>query len=287
VAVGFQKAPLRLEIVSQSRYSPALELHHEAATSIFNSLNQLLCMRVLLLEGKDTEAQLVGQHLAYSGFSYDEVASIEDAAQALVVVSYAAIVLDLDLPGQDALKLLRDLRSRQDATPVLIVSTRNAVVDRVASLREGADDYLVKPFSLDELVARLHALLRRPRKLLEKILTAGNITLDSLNHQVNIDDRVIPMRLREVLMLEILMRQKNSVVSRRYFEDQLFGIDGEQDSNTIEVYIHRLRLQLLEAGGPIRVHTIRGVGYMLVDNDSSREESNTSQATQEYRANRS
>ena len=129
-------------------------------------------------------------------------------------------------------------------------------------MREGADDYLAKPFAVDELVARLQALMRRPQKLLGAVLAAGNVMIDSDRHQVNVGDRIVPMRLREAAMLDLLIRHKNSVVPRRYFENQLFGIDGHQDSNTIEVYVHRLRKHLQDAQATVIVHN-RGVGYML------------------------
>ncbi|MBV8393325.1 MAG: response regulator transcription factor [Alphaproteobacteria bacterium] len=226
-------------------------------------------MRVLIVEDNRAFAELVARRLADSGFDSDRAISVEQAEEAIKAVDYAAVVLDLGLPDKDGLELLRGLRSRNDSTPVLITTARNGLDDRVRGLREGADDYLAKPFSVDELVARLHALMRRPGKLLGHVLNAGNVSLDSDNHQVNVGPRVLPMRLRETVVLEILMRHKANVVPRRYFEDQLFGIEGEQDSNTVDVYIHRLRKQLEEAGATVRVHTIRGVGYMLFDDVKS------------------
>jgi len=222
-------------------------------------------MRVLIVEDNSAFAELVAKRLAQSGFDSDQAISVEQAEIAIKAVDYAAIVLDLGLPDQDGLVLLRNLRARNEATPVLITTARNALEDRVKGLREGADDYLAKPFSVDELIARLHALLRRPGQLLGHALTAGNVSLDGENHQVNVGSRILTMRLRETLVLEILMRHKSNVVPRHYFENQLFGLDGDQDSNTIDVYVHRLRRQLEDAGATVKVHTIRGVGYMLFD----------------------
>ena len=222
-------------------------------------------MRVLIIEDNVSFARLVAERLAQSGFDSDLSETVEQATQATKAMDYAAIVLDLGLPDASGLSLLRELRSRGDSTPVLITTARNGLEDRVQGLREGADDYLAKPFSIDELVARLHALMRRPGRLLGDVLKAGNVALDSAHHQVNVGDRILPMRLRETIVLELLMRHKASVVPRRFFEDQLFGIEGEQDSNTVDVYIHRLRKQLEDAGSTAKIHTVRGVGYMLVD----------------------
>jgi DNA-binding response OmpR family regulator len=222
-------------------------------------------MRVLIIEDNASFAHLIAERLQQSGFDSDQVGSVEQAHQAIGAVDYAAIVLDLGLPDASGLVLLRELRLRGDATPVLITTARNGLEDRIKGLREGADDYLAKPFSIDELVARLHALLRRPGRLLGDVLKVGNVSLDSTHHQVNVGDRILPMRLRETIVLELLMRHKANVVPRRFFEDQLFGIEGEQDSNTIDVYIHRLRKQLDDAGATAKIHTVRGVGYMLLD----------------------
>jgi DNA-binding response OmpR family regulator len=222
-------------------------------------------MRVLIIEDNASFALLVADRLVPSGFESDQASTVVEAQQAIEAVDYAAIVLDLGLPDGDGLALLREMRLNGNATPVLITTARNGLEDRVKGLREGADDYLAKPFSVDELAARLHALLRRPGKLLGDVLTAGNVSLDSAHHQVNIGHRILPMRLRETVVLELLMRHKSSVVPRRFFEDQLFGIEGEQDANTVDVYIHRLRKQLEDAGATATIHTVRGVGYMLLD----------------------
>ena len=225
-------------------------------------------MRVLIIEDNTELARLIGARLNQSALQFDAVTTVDDAERAIETVDYAAIVLDLGLPDEDGLAFLRNLRDRGRATPVLIASARNALDDRVKGLREGADDYLAKPFAVDELVARLQALMRRPQKLLGAVLAAGNVMIDSDRHQVNVGDRIVPMRLREAAMLDLLIRHKNSVVPRRYFENQLFGIDGHQDSNTIEVYVHRLRKHLQDAQATVIVHNIRGVGYMLREDNA-------------------
>jgi DNA-binding response OmpR family regulator len=222
-------------------------------------------MRVLIIEDNSELAQLIAKRLSQSGFESDRVETVADAEHAADTVEYAAIVLDLALGDEDGLTFLRWLRAQERSIPVLITSARNGLEDRVKGLRDGADDYLPKPFSIDELIARLHAVMRRPRKLLGNVLAAGNVLVDSDKHQVNVGDRVLPMRLREAMLLDLLIRHKNSVVPRRYFEDQLFGLNGQQDTNTIEVYIHRVRKHLLDAHATVQVHNIRGVGYMLFE----------------------
>ena len=222
-------------------------------------------MRVLIVEDNQAFAALVAARLEQSGIDSDQTSSVAQAERAISSVEYAAIILDLGLPDRDGLGLLRELRLRGDATPVLVMTARNNVEDRVRGLHEGADDYLAKPFSIDELIARLQALLRRPGRLLGQVMSAGNVSLDIDHRQVSVGDKVQTFRLRETLVLEILMRHKGSVVPRRTFEDQLFGLTGDQDSNTVDVYIHRLRKQLADAGASVSIHTIRGVGYMMTE----------------------
>lgn len=220
-------------------------------------------MRVLVIEDNISLAGLITARLGLSGIDSDHVDSVVGAEKALSEVSYAAVVLDLGLQDGDGLDLLRKLRSAGDDIPVLIATARYSLADRVRGLQEGADDYLAKPFSVDELIARLQALLRRPGRLLGQTLAAGNIVLDTTHHQVNIGNRVLPMRLRETLILELMMRRLGEVVPRRTIEEVLFGLEIDRSTNTLDVYVHRLRRQLGEVGATVALHTIRGVGYMM------------------------
>ena len=216
-------------------------------------------MRVLIVEDNRELAALVEARLAKSGIESDRAETADQAEQATSMVEYGAVILDLGLPNRDGLQFLRTLRKRGKSTPVLIVTARHGLEDRLRGLREGADDYLMKPFALEELVARLHALLRRPGRLLGQPLIVGNVALNAETHQVTIGNDVQLVRLRETTVLEILMRHAGSVVPRRLFEDHLFGIEGEQDSNTVDVYIHRLRRQLIDAGlKPNSIHMVGG-----------------------------
>jgi two-component system response regulator TctD len=220
-------------------------------------------MRVLLVEDNDELVSLLVKGLARSGFAADAVASACDAAHSLAAMRYAAIVLDLGLPDEDGLSLLRSLRGRGDSTPVLVLTARDGVSDRVNGLRAGADDYLVKPFAMEELVARLQALLRRPGNLLGRQLSFGNVSLETEGRQVFVDGKLRVFAARETAILEILLRRGGHVVPKRLFEDQLFGLSGDVGSNAVEVYVHRLRKMLSDGGATVKIHTVRGVGYLL------------------------
>jgi DNA-binding response OmpR family regulator len=200
-----------------------------------------------------------------AGLVADLVNSAADARTALATTRFAAIVLDLGLPDGDGLSLLRELRERKDTTPVLVLTARSGVRERVTGLRSGADDYLVKPFAFEELVARVQALLRRPGDLLGQALNVGNLAFDVEARQVFIDQQPQFFSAREMAVLEILMRRSGRVVAKKLVEDHLFGLSGDGGSNAVEVYIHRLRKQLADAGAQVQIHTIRGVGYLIAE----------------------
>jgi DNA-binding response OmpR family regulator len=227
-------------------------------------------MRILIVEDNSTYGHLVAQRLAQVGLDSDEVTSSLAARRAILTVRYAAILLDLGLPDEDGIVLLRDMRSAGHTMPIMIVTARRGLEHRIQGLREGADDYLAKPFSMEELVARLHALLRRPGQLLVRLLTAGNVSLDTENRQLKVGDSVQPMRVREQEVLELLIRNSGRVVSRRRIAERLFGLRMEQDNNTLDVYIHRVRKVLADADATVKIHTIRGVGFLMSEGSGDR-----------------
>ena len=220
-------------------------------------------MRLLLVEDNSALAELVAQGLGRSGFAVDAIGAAEEIQERLLSSQYAAVVLDLGLPDGDGLDSLRAMRARGDRTPVLILTARGSVHDRVDGLNAGADDYLVKPFATEELVARLQALLRRPGELLGNRLEVGGLTLDVAGRQVLIGGEPRLFSAREVELLELLMRRPGRVVPKGYVEDHLFGLEQPIGSNAVEVSIHRLRRRLQELGAPVTVHTVRGVGYLI------------------------
>jgi DNA-binding response OmpR family regulator len=222
-------------------------------------------MRLLVVEDNEELARLLTKGLETAGFGADFVTTAVEARTVLATTRYAALVLDLGLPDGEGLAILREVRDRKNPIPVLVLTARAGVHDRVTGLRSGADDYLVKPFAFEELVARLEAVLRRPGQLLGRSLRLGNLVFDTESRQAFIDDEPQVLSAREVAVLELLMRRAGRVVPKKVAEDHIFGPSGDVASNAIEVYVHRLRKQLAERGAKVEIHTIRGVGYLIAE----------------------
>jgi DNA-binding response OmpR family regulator len=222
-------------------------------------------MRLLIVEDNIELARLVAAGLMAAGYESDVVSSVGDARDAVSSVKYAAMILDLGLPDGDGLAVLLELRRRMDPLPVLVLTARDGLQDRVGGLRNGADDYLAKPFAVVELVARLEAILRRPGQLLGSSLNLSNLVYDTESRQIFIDGVPRVFSARETSVLEILLRRQGRVVPKKNVEDHIFGLTGEVASNAVEVYVSRLRKQLGEYGAKILIHTIRGVGYLMAE----------------------
>ncbi|MFD2183196.1 response regulator transcription factor [Rhodoplanes azumiensis] len=225
-------------------------------------------MRVLVVEDNEELAGLVVGGLRKSGHLVDHVPTGGDARDILATHRFAVVILDLGLPDADGLSVLRGLRARNDPTAVLVLTARSGIDDRVEALRCGADDYLIKPFAFEELIARLEALARRPRELHGPALVVGNVTFDPATRQVQVDDAPHVFSSRELVLLEALMRRKGRVATKRVLEDELAGSDGELSANAVEVYVHRLRKHLGELGARVTIHTVRGVGYLIREADA-------------------
>jgi len=220
-------------------------------------------VRLLLVEDEIRIVELLTEALTKTDFVVDAVRTCASGLSALSTAPYDAVVLDLGLPDGDGLQFLATIRASGNKTPVLVLTARDAVEDRVAGLDTGADDYLVKPFATAELVARIKALLRRPGGALGVVLQAGNVSFDTLARDVMVADRPIALPRREGATLEHLMRRLGRVVPRAVLEEKLYGIDDNVESNTVPVHIHYLRKKLSEAGATVEIHTLRGVGYLL------------------------
>ncbi|WP_333572013.1 response regulator transcription factor [Sphingomonas sp.] len=220
-------------------------------------------MRLLIVEDSTELVAMLRPLLAAAGFTIDHAVSIEDATLMLELGSYAAVVLDIGLPDGDGRSVVQAARARGDITPVILLTARGSVEDRVAGLAAGGDDYLVKPFAPEELIARVQALLRRSDLIADRPVTCGNVTLDPASREVRTGGAPTILFARELAILEILIQRRERVVAKAQLEAQLFGLEGELGSNAVEVYIHRLRRKLAEAGASAQIVTVRGVGYML------------------------
>ena len=218
-------------------------------------------MRILLIEDDDLLAAGMAEALQRHGFSVDRLASGEGAEAAVSSVQYDLLLLDIGLPGSDGFDLLRRLRDRSLDLPVLMVTARDAVEDRVQGLRQGADDYLVKPFAIDELLARCEALLRRSRSATTLQMAFGSLAMDIGRQSAQLGSRPLELTGREWGLLAELMRAAPNVVSKAKLIDSLGRWDREVTANAIEIYVSRLRAKL--GPGDVEVRTVRGIGYRL------------------------
>ena len=222
-------------------------------------------MRLLVIEDEARIGEILKSGLRRVGFAVDVVRLSSDAREALALTAYDAAILDLGLPDGDGLALLSELRAARNGLPILVLTARDAVEDRVSGLDTGADDYLVKPFAIAELIARLKALLRRPGGALGVALHAGNIELDTVGRDVRVGSTPLQLPRRECAILEHLMRRQGRVVPKSVLEEKLYSMDDELESNAVPVHVHHLRRKLQEAKATAEIHTIRGVGYLLTE----------------------
>lgn len=220
-------------------------------------------MKVLVVEDSCRLAEYVSIGLGKVGFAVDTVATATDGEEAMAVNAYDAVILDLGLPDRDGMGLLAEMRRKGDTTIVLVLSARDALDDRVKGLTIGADDYLVKPFAMAELAARLRALERRQTHVVEPVLSRGNVQFDPNSREMRVDGRLVALSRREAGALEYLLRRAGRVVSRTAMEDALYPAGEELASNAVDVLIHRLRRRLLDVRADVSIVTMRGVGYML------------------------
>lgn len=220
-------------------------------------------MRVLYVEDNEKLALNTSASLRKAGFTVDPVHTAEDAQYAARTYHYDAIVLDLGLPDEDGLTVLADLRKSGAETPILICTARDALDQRLAGLNGGADDYVIKPFAVEELVARIKALMRRPGGALGVTLSVGNTTFETEDRRILIDGQAHPFSNRETALLELFLRRADRVISKDAIENALYGFDEPPTPNAIEVLTHRLRKKLADKGATIEIHNLRGIGYVL------------------------
>ncbi len=216
-------------------------------------------MRLLLVEDDSMIGESVRLGLRQDGFVVDWVQDGKAAELALANEPYALLLLDLGLPKKDGIEVLKNLRANRNTIPVLVLTARDAVADRIVGLDAGADDYLVKPFDLDELAARVRALLRRHSGRTESVVRYGDLILNPVTHQVHFREEAIALSAKEFSVLQALIDRPGAVLSRQQLEQHLYGWNEEVESNAIEVHIHNLRKKL----GKDVIRNVRGVGYMV------------------------
>jgi two-component system, OmpR family, response regulator MprA len=220
-------------------------------------------VRILVVDDEPSVRDALDRALRMDGYRVQLASDGTEALDALAHTPPDAIVLDVLMPGPDGLEVCRRLRAAGDRTPVLMLTARDAVPDRVKGLDAGADDYLVKPFALEELGARLRALLRRSGGPIEDSLRYAGIDLDPAGHTVHRGERLVELTRTEFLLLELLMNHPRQVLTRTQIFEHVWGYDFGPSSNSLEVYVGYLRRKLEAGGEPRLIHTVRGVGYVL------------------------
>lgn len=220
-------------------------------------------MRLLVVEDELRIVDILKDVLESAGFTVDAVNTATGARNALSDIPYDAAILDLGLPDGDGLEVLKSARAQGLQIPILVLTARDAINDRVSGLDAGADDYLVKPFAIQELVSRIKALLRRPGGALGAVLEAGNLAFDTIGREVAISGNPVQLSRRELSILEILLRRFGRVVPKDVLEEKLYAFDQEPESNAVSVHVHHLRRKLKTQAASVEVHTVRGIGYLL------------------------
>jgi two-component system response regulator TctD len=219
-------------------------------------------VRILLVEDHQELARWVAKALRDRGLAVDVVPDGADADQVLTTEDYALVVLDLTLPGMDGLEVLRRLRGRRQKVPVLILTARGEVGERVRGLDLGADDYLTKPFALEELEARVKSLLRRGSVELPR-LTCANLGFDQSARTFDVDGRPLELTRREAAVLEVLVSRAGKAVQKEHLFAQVFELEEDVNPEALQIYVHRVRRKLEAAGARVSIRTLRGLGYLL------------------------
>ena len=220
-------------------------------------------MRILLVEDTKALREMVASHLKALGFAVDAVSSGEQALAAAAAASYDAMILDLGLPGIDGMAVLRRLRRSGSGIPALILTARDAIENRIGGLDAGADDYILKPFDLTELAARLRAVLRRPGSRRDPRIAFGDLSFDATSRLAWVSGDELSLPRREAALLEALLHAFGAIVVKDALEDRLYGFDDDVSGNAIEATVSRVRRKLAAAKSGVRIEAVRGIGYRL------------------------
>lgn len=226
-------------------------------------------MRVLIVEDDPGTARFISQGLSEAGYAVDAASDGQEGLDYALAAPYDLIVLDILLPRLDGLRLLRELRERGIRTPILVLTARDTIEDRVRGLDSGADDYLIKPFAFSELLARVRALLRRPPLQNDPVLRIDDLEMDTVQREVRRAGRRIDLTPREFSLLEYLMRHPNQVLTRTQIAEHIWNFDFFAESNVVDVYIGYLRRKIDRGFARPLIHTVRGVGYRIGPEDEN------------------
>ena len=222
-------------------------------------------MKILIIEDEAKTAAYLRQGLTEHGFTIDLAANGEDGVHLATVGGYDLIILDVMLPGMNGWSVMAELRRESIETPVLFVTARDAVQDRVKGLELGADDYLIKPFAFSELLARVRTVLRRGAGRQASTLRVADLEIDLVRHRATRAEKLLDLTPKEFALLSLLLRRAGDVVSRTMIAEQVWDINFESDSNVVDVHMRRLRLKADDPFDLKLIHTVRGVGYVLED----------------------
>lgn len=223
-------------------------------------------MRILIAEDQKDLNRIITKRLSAEGYYVDSCFDGEEALSYIEMAEYDGIILDIMMPKRDGLSVLHSLRKKGIGTPVLFLTARDTVEDRVLGLDSGADDYLVKPFSFDELIARIRAMTRKSAGNSSNIFSVADLVMDTASHTVTRGGREIALSAKEFSLLEYLLRNKGHVLSRTMIENNLWNFDYSGGTNAVDVYIRYLRKKVDDGFEPKLIHTVRGCGYVLKEN---------------------
>lgn len=220
-------------------------------------------MRVLLVEDEPEMAAAIRTVLERDGYVVDQVTSLAELREVVSLTQAEVVLLDRTLPDGDGIVAITDLRREVRGAPVIVITARAHVSDRVAGLDAGADDYLPKPFAMEEMLARIRAVRRRPNAIPQQLVELGGLVYDMNNDEALVRGQRLDLPRRELRVLATLMRRRGRTVLRRTLEEAVYGLDDEVQPNALDPHISRLRKRLVEVEAQVEIHTIRGVGYLL------------------------
>jgi DNA-binding response OmpR family regulator len=224
-------------------------------------------LRLLVVEDEPSLLSIITKRLKEEGYGVDSAKDGREGENYISSAEYDCIILDIMIPFQDGLTLLRKIRSKNISAPVLLLTAKDSIADRVTGLDSGADDYLVKPFSFDELLARVRAMLRRHKDKKSTVLSVGDLVMDTVTRQVQRGGKAIELTSKEYSILEYFLRNKNRVLTKSQIAEHVWNYDFEYNSNIVEVYVRYLRRKMDEEFKNKLIHTIRGGGYVIKDRE--------------------